>query len=139
MIYYFQVERFVNINLHPSKSDSVTVLGTGKDEVLGLRGGVLQDEQIRQNNMSDLNKIFLIFESNFSNFDFCPVVEHVFFEGSITLGPFENTLRGRDSPQLDRKVLHKAGIRQLPDNFSNVHFLINCSQVVPCQIFHFLF
>ena len=58
MIYYFKVERFVNSFVHTSKRYSVTVIWTGKDEVLGLRGCLLQDEQIRQNNMSDLNQIF---------------------------------------------------------------------------------
>ena len=32
------------------------------------------------------------------------------FPGNIAIGPFENTLRGRDSPSLDRRVLHKAEV-----------------------------
>ena len=32
------------------------------------------------------------------------------FPGNIAIGPFENTLRGRDSPSLDRRILHKAEV-----------------------------
>ena len=42
------------------------------------------------------------------------------FPGNIAIGPFENTLRGRDSPSLDRRVLHKAEVGMTD------HLRMNC-------------
>ena len=46
------------------------------------------------------------------------------FPGNIAIGPFENTLRGRDSPSLDRRVLHKAEVG-MTDNI-RIAFALPC-------------
>ena len=62
------------------------------------------------------------------------------FPGNIAIGPFENTLRGRDSPSLDRRILHKAEVGMtdnelllpspvfLPNYISQVTFLYHTGQ-----------
>ena len=52
-----------------------------------------------------------------------PTHNSICFPGNIAIGPFENTLRGRDSPNVDRRILHKAKVGMTDNTHSMIiHF-----------------
>ena len=91
--------------------------------------GPLKDQH--QSSRSSRSQIWLLM--NLQIVSHVPTHNSICFPGNIAIGPFENTLRGRDSPNVDRRILHKAEVGMTDNTHSIIiHFPGNAPHTPLC-------